>query len=185
MSGAADRHRGCRMRGRRLGVLLAVTATLTSCGLQVNLAQQESDPGQASPVPAPPLAGPGLIGGELDISAWRGHPVLIDWWASWCGPCRKEQPELNAMYRRFAPQGVHFTGVDLRDDAASGRAFVSEFQVPYPSIFDPGEETAGPWQVDAPPTIVIVDGQGRIRGRFLGTLVGIDALLSRLLASAS
>jgi thiol-disulfide isomerase/thioredoxin len=156
---------------------------LTSCGLQADLSQRVSDPGQVSPSLAPPLTGVALIGSPLDISAWRGHPVLIDWWASWCGPCRAEQPVLNALYQKFSPRGVHFLGVDFRDNADAGKAFVSDFHVPYPSIFDPDGATTSAWQIDAPPTILIVDGTGTIRARFLGTLAGIDALLTRLLAT--
>ena len=74
-------------------------------------------------------------------------------------------------------------GVDFRDNADAGKAFVREFRVPYPSIFDPDEATTGPWQVDAPPTLVVVDATGNIRARFLGTLVGIDSLLAQLLNS--
>ena len=169
-------------QSRRWGVLLILLVlTTASCGLQQDVAQRAGEPGVVSPMPAPSLAGPALIGPALDIAAWRGQPVLIDWWASWCGPCRKEQPALNALDRQFAPRGAHFLGVDMRDDAASARAYVSEFQVPYPSIFDPGEGTTGPWRVDAPPTIMIVDARGDIRGRYLGTLVGIESLLARLL----
>lgn len=166
--------------------LLAFLAViLAGCGLQEDLSQRASDPGRVSPTAAPALAGAALIGAPLDITAWRGHPVLIDWWASWCGPCHAEQPQLNALDRKFSPRGVHFLGVDFRDNADAGRAFVNEFHVPYPSVFDPGEATTAPWQIDAPPTIVIVDGSGNIRARFLGTLEGIDALLTRLLSSGS
>ncbi|TMB86856.1 MAG: TlpA family protein disulfide reductase [Chloroflexi bacterium] len=167
--------------GRSLLVVLALT--LSSCGLQEDLSQRATDPGLVSPTAAPALAGTALIGPALDIHSWRGHPVLIDWWASWCGPCRAEQPQLNALYRKFSPRGVRFMGVDFRDNTDAGKAFISEFRVPYPSIFDADEATTGPWQVDAPPTLVIVDGTGNIRARFLGTLVGIDSLLTQLLNS--
>lgn len=170
-------------RPRMLLVLLAVI--LAGCGLQEDLSQRGSDSGLVSPAAAPTLAGGALSGPRLDIRAWRGRAVLIDWWASWCGPCRAEQPQLNALYRKFSPRGVHFLGVDFRDNADAGRAFVAEFHVVYPSIFDPGETTTAPWQIDAPPTIVVVDGSGNIRARFLGTLVGIDPLLTRLLSSGA
>jgi hypothetical protein len=90
---------------------------------------------------------------------------------------------LNVLARLFAPRGVHFVGVDIRDDLASALAYSRDFRVPYVSIFDPGEATAGAWEVEAPPTIVVVDASGKVRGRFLGTLTGIEALLNTLLGT--
>jgi thiol-disulfide isomerase/thioredoxin len=164
----------------RVATLAALAITLTSCGLQSGVGPQTGDSGVA-PSPAPRLSGTTLDGKRLDIRAWHGHPIVIDWWGSWCGPCRKEQPELNALAQHFSPRGVHFVGVDIRDDLASARAYYRDFHVPYTSIFDPGEATAGAWGIEAPPTIVVVDASGNIRSRFLGTLTGIEALLTSLL----
>jgi AhpC/TSA family len=90
---------------------------------------------------------------------------------------------LNALYRQFAPRGVHFVGVDERDTVSAGLGFVNQFHVPYPSLFDPNGADADAWLVAAAPTIVIVDGSGKVRGQFPGTLVGIDAMLTQLLAT--
>jgi peroxiredoxin len=92
---------------------------------------------------------------------------------------------LDALYRQFSPRGVHFVGVDERDSVSAGRAFVDEFHVPYPSLFDPNAADADAWLVAAAPAIFIVDAAGKIRGQFLGTLVGIDSMLAALLATKS
>jgi thiol-disulfide isomerase/thioredoxin len=166
----------------RVATLAALAITVASCGLQSGLPPQTDNPA-LRPSPAPRLSGTTLDGKRLDIAAWHGHPIVIDWWGSWCGPCRKEQPELNVLAREFTPRGVQFVGVDMRDDLASALAYVRDLHVPYASIFDPGETTAGAWEIVAPPTIVVVDASGNLRGRFLGTLTGIEALLNTLLGT--
>ena len=157
---------------------------LSGCGLQADLADRAA-PRAALSEPAPPLSGSTLTGSRLDIATLRGHPVVVDFWASWCGPCRAEQPEINSLYARYASRGVHFVGVDLRDDQASALAFVRDFGVPYPSIFDPSSSTTAAYRIDAPPTTVLVDGSGTMRVRDLGTLVDIRPELDALLGGSS
>jgi thiol-disulfide isomerase/thioredoxin len=165
----------------RLVAYLATAITMASCGLQQDLGAGAVNSGVVTPSPAPSLAGTTLDGKPIDITSWRGHVVVVDWWGSWCGPCRKEQPELDALDLRFAPQGVQFLGVDILDNSASAHSYVRDFKVPYPSIFDPDTLTGDPWSVISPPTIVVVDARGNIRGRFLGTLTGLRSLIQSLL----
>jgi thiol-disulfide isomerase/thioredoxin len=170
---------------RRRFALLTLTVALSSCGLQQDLGAGAINSGVVASSPAPSLAGTSLDGKPIDIRNWRGHVVVIDWWGSWCGPCHKEQPELDALALRFAPQGVHFLGVDILDNNAAAQAYVRGYGVPYPSIFDPAVLSGDSWSVIAPPTIVVVDATGNIRGRFLGTLRGLQSLIQSLLGRAS
>ncbi len=152
------------------------------CSLEQDIAQRAgtgSGVGQA----APALQGSMLDGSRFDPASLHGHVTVVDFWASWCGPCRAQQPQLDALARDFAPRGVVFVGVDLRDDPAQGRAYLARFGVPYASLSDPSAELAGAWDVPAPPTTVVVDAAGVVRSRVLG---GVDrqttgALLDRLL----
>jgi hypothetical protein len=80
---------------------------------------------------------------------------------------------------------VHFLGVDILDNNAAAQAYVRGYGVPYPSIFDPAVLSGDSWSVIAPPTIVVVDATGNIRGRFLGTLRGLQSLIQSLLGRAS
>jgi thiol-disulfide isomerase/thioredoxin len=110
--------------------------------------------------------------------------VVIDFWASWCGPCRAEQDELNSLVSRYAARGVQFIGVDIRDDSANAKAYVQEFHIQYPSVFDPASDDANSFNVVAPPTTLVVDGSGTIRLRALGNLVDVPITLDTLLSSA-
>ncbi len=169
----------------RLSTLLALSVVLSSCGLQQDLGAGAVSSGVVAPSPAPALSGTTLDGKPIDIATWRGHVMVIDWWGSWCGPCRKEQPQLDRLDIQFAPRGVRFLGVDILDNKASALAYVHDFKVPYPSIFDPDSLTEGPWLVVAPPTIVVVDASGLIRARFLGTLTTLQSLIQNLVDGKS
>lgn len=159
----------------------AVMLLVAACGLQPDVSGGAPTPGWVSPSAAPPLAGAGLNGERLSIEADRGHLVVIDFWASWCVPCRAEQPELNALAARY--RNVDFIGDDIHDDIGSARAYVVDLKVRYPSVFDPLSANTAPFQVDAPPTAIVVDGKGQVVGRFLGTVSGIAQQLDHLLAS--
>lgn len=161
--------------------LLASCATalaLAGCGLQQDLSQRPQT--GAGPARAPAIDAPTLSGSRLDWSALRGHPVVLDFWASWCGPCRAEQHDINTLAATYAPRGVVFLGVDMRDDDAGARAYERDFHVTYQSVVDPDEQISAMYAVAAPPTLIVVDSRGRIAGTYLGTVVGVADRLREL-----
>jgi cytochrome c biogenesis protein CcmG/thiol:disulfide interchange protein DsbE len=127
-------------------------------------------------------------GTPIALSSFRGHVVVLNFWASWCAPCRLEAPGLRRVSERYRDRGVRFLGVDYRDDEAAARAFVDEFRLPYPSVSDPSGSLAADYELIGFPTTFIVDPAGTIRYRFVGYLdeeVLEDALNDALPKTAS
>jgi DsbE subfamily thiol:disulfide oxidoreductase len=115
----------------------------------------------------------------------RGRVLVVNFWASWCGPCRAEQPALSAVARDHRDRGVAVIGVNVQDTRAAALAYVREFHVPYPSLFDPSAKTATSLPAVALPTTFVLDRDGVIAYQLTGkTTVPIlqaklDALLAR------
>jgi thiol-disulfide isomerase/thioredoxin len=172
--------KGFALRCAPVAAALAATLLLSSCGLQ----QSDSDvPNAGLPGPtgaATPITAATLTGEAFDWSTTRDHVVVLDFWASWCGPCTHEQPELNTLEAQWAPKGVVFLGVDINDTNANGAAFERSFKVAYPSVNDADEVIASEYDAPAPPTVIIIDKHGNIVDRFLGTLSGVSSDLTRL-----
>lgn len=113
--------------------------------------------------PLPPLRGETVDGGTLEPSDLSGKVVLVNVWATWCGPCRREQPMLQRLWERYRGRGVAFVGIDWRDDRAAARDWIRTFGVTYPSLWDP----SGSWADDlgwiGAPTTYLADRTGTIR----------------------
>ena len=105
----------------------------------------------------------------LSLARLRGRPVLVNFWASWCVPCRKEAPLLEAAYRRVGGR-VAFVGVDTNDTRGAALSFLHEFGVTYPSVYDPHGTAATAYGLFGLPTTVFVSPGGRILERNVGVL---------------
>ena len=128
---------------------------------------------------APALSGPRLGGGSLSLADYRGKVVVINLWGSWCGPCRREQPELERVWREYRDRGVQFLGVNVRDQEAAARSFQEEFDVTYPSFYDESSALTFKLKAQVVPTTYVIDATGRIAFRLTGTVDG--ALVRRVL----
>jgi thiol-disulfide isomerase/thioredoxin len=100
---------------------------------------------------------------------------VLNFWASWCGPCRAEQEGLELASERLAARGVRLVGVNVRDDRGAATSYLEEFHVSYPSVFDRPAVLAarlGRLAPDFPPYTLVVDGDGRVAARVFGVLPG-------------
>ena len=140
---------------------------------------------------APKVSGTMLTGGKFSLAAQRGNLVVLNFWGSWCAPCRREAPALAALARHFKDAPVRFIGDDVQDAPANAAAFERTFNVGYPSINDPGEQVALAFHGAVPPvgipTTLLIDRTGHIAGRVVGgvTYKGLRALINKILAGQS
>ncbi len=118
--------------------------------------------------PAPALAGETVQGGTAALADLRGKVVVVNFWATWCAPCRNEQPQLVQLAHEYRDRGVEFLGVTERDDTAKARAWVKEFSVPYPSIVDEPGAWADDFAFFGLPDTYVIDRAGVIRWSVFG-----------------
>ncbi len=112
-----------------------------------------------------------LDGHRVKLAKWRGHPVILDFWATWCPPCRKEVPELNAIYNRYRKRGLIVVGVSVDkvqgDGVKSVRPFVREFKIAYP-ILMADDAMLEALDLDALPTVLFINRKGETISRLEG-----------------
>jgi peroxiredoxin len=133
-------------------------------------ASQELPPLGEVNKPAPDFVLPGLHGADVRLSDYRGKVVLVNFWGTWCEPCKDETPALQAIHQKLGDQGLVIIGVDLRNQERSGpdgvadvRAFTDRYGVTYPIALDTAGETARAFQIYPIPTSFFIDPNGTIR----------------------
>jgi thiol-disulfide isomerase/thioredoxin len=140
---------------------------------------------------APVISGTTLSGRPLSLRAYRGEVIVINFWGSWCAPCRQEAPALGALARHFRADRVRFLGIDIRDNPASAEAFMTTFRIGYPSLNDPSDNIAlafrGTVSPAGIPSTLVVDRSGRIAARIVGgvTFAGLKALITEVAAGTT
>ena len=108
-----------------------------------------------------------LTGEELQLSDLRGKVVVLNFWGSWCPPCRAEMPSFESIYRQYKDKGVVFVGVAVSDVESKARAFAEEVGVTYPIGLDPGH-ISSTYRITAMPTTYFIDQEGNISRKLQG-----------------
>jgi cytochrome c biogenesis protein CcmG/thiol:disulfide interchange protein DsbE len=161
------------LRRRRLALVAAIVLAVGAVagGLLLAAPGAELGAGESAPAakrrPAPELEGSWLVPPPVRLADLRGTPVVINFWASWCVPCRKEAPEL-ARFDRTMRGRAQLVGVDFQDAKQDALAFVREFGWRFPNVRDPQGKLASRYGLAGLPTTYVVDRQGRIARRMTG-----------------
>jgi len=142
------------MKGLRiilLGAVLAIFmgASLASSGLT----------GQT----APDFVLKSATGENLRLSEYRGDVVMINFWATWCGPCRQEMPLLDELYNRYQRVGFNLLGINIDDDSRRAMAMVNELDISFPVLFDEDKKVSKLYEVEAMPLAILLDREGTVR----------------------
>lgn len=127
------------------------------------------DPGRSrlSGKPAPDFTLEVISGAEagnrIQLSALRDHVVVLDFWASWCGPCRQQAPIIERVSQKFAAEGVRVLGVNTSDRIEPAQDYLQSAGLSYPSVIDKTGEVSHAFGADALPTLVVIDKKGNVR----------------------
>jgi peroxiredoxin len=140
-----------KIKNLTLGLLVTVFAatSLASSGLEGQL--------------APDFALKSSTGENLRLSEYRGDVVMLNFWATWCGPCRQEMPLLDELYKRYERVGFNLLGVNIDDDSRRAMQMIEELGVNFPVLFDARKEVSKLYEVDAMPVTVLIDREGNVR----------------------
>jgi cytochrome c biogenesis protein CcmG/thiol:disulfide interchange protein DsbE len=150
--------------------------------LGYSLAQKPAlPPQQGGPVPAFQLTA--FDGTPMGVGEGQGRVTVVNFFASWCDPCRQEAADVEQAWRDYRSRGVQFYGIGYKDAASKARAFLDQFGVSYPVTVEPGNRTARAYGVTGVPETFVIDSSGRLVRHFIGPVSGeelaeqLDALL--------
>lgn len=171
---------------RPLPLLLSLALLAAACGSSEARVTGPLPPSDRTAAPA--ITGETLEGETLTLADIDG-PVVVNFWASWCGPCVAEAPELANVARAYGDQGVTVVGVNVQDNQINARRFEADLGIPFPSWFDPASEIAADFGGVGPaglPTTLVLDAEHRVAARLFGsvTFTQLRAYLDPLIVEA-
>ena len=144
-----------------IGLLITLSAAAAQEGRQTIRAVETS-------APAPELVLQDLAGKQQRLAEQRGKVVAINFWATWCPPCRKELPSMQNTYEAFSKDGFEILAVNVGENWETVAPFLENFDVTFPVLFDEDSDAIGRWKVLGLPTTFLVDANGKITHRING-----------------
>jgi peroxiredoxin len=147
---AVMRAEGSRISTFILAVALTAAAALPAASM-------------AAGTPAAAFQLPAAAGAQVSLADLKGQVVLINFWASWCGPCRQEMPVLDQLYRKYKTAGFTLLGVNVEPKSGDAMSFLKATPVSFPILFDTQSKVSTLYEVSGMPSTVIVDRKGNIR----------------------
>ena len=142
------------MKGLRITLLGAV--------LSIFMASSLASSGLVGQM-APDFVLKSATGENLRLSEYRGEVVMINFWATWCGPCRQEMPLLDELYNRYQRVGFNLLGINIDDDSRRAMAMVNELDISFPVLFDEDKKVSKLYEVEAMPLTILLDREGTVR----------------------
>jgi thiol-disulfide isomerase/thioredoxin len=142
----------------KLAVGLLVLTALIGCQSKTS----------TQPLVAPNFELKDLSGKPVTLASLRGHPVMLDFWATWCGPCQISIPLLQKFYQKHKEEGLIVLGINMDEDPSNVYAFVKHFNMTYPVVYGAESSVPDTYQVSGMPTFIFIDSQGQITKRFEG-----------------
>jgi peroxiredoxin len=168
-----------RRRGARF-LLLCAALVATGSGAWVAFSGARGGP-LRSGAPAPAFELPALTGGNQDLARYRGRVLFVNFWATWCAPCREEAPALQALYGRMRGEGFEVLAISIDDAGAVEKVqtFVQQLALDFPILLDPEQRVYRAYQAYGVPETFLIDKQGRVVERFIGPKNWGDARYER------
>jgi peroxiredoxin len=124
--------------------------------------------------PAPDFTLPSSAGENLRLGEQRGQVVMINFWATWCGPCKREMPQLNRIYTKYRKAGFVLLGVNVDEDQRNAQGVATRLGVQFPVLFDSAQRVSRLYELNTMPSTVLIDRDGRVRYVHLGYRDGLE-----------
>jgi peroxiredoxin len=132
---------------------------LTAAALVLSLPALAAAPGTA----APPFSLSSSTGHDVSLAQYKGQVVMLNFWASWCGPCRQEMPLLESIYKKYNKLGFTMIGVNVEPDSNAANAWLKQTPVSFPILYDKESKVSKAYDVATMPSTVIIDRTGKVR----------------------
>ncbi len=113
-------------------------------------------------------------GKNLRLNDFRGKVVMINFWATWCAPCRQELPHMEKLHQDFKDKGFVLLGVNIDNDSAAAKKMAEEFKLTFPVLYDEKQQTSKLYKLKAMPSTFVIDRNGKIKNVFLGYKPGLE-----------